>query len=334
MSDATLDYLRTINQPQSWATVQQALAPKPIGEITGEPLYEFFDTLSDDLTINPHSLSISVQPVASFIPWHRHDFAEIMVPLAGTFTIHLPDQTFTVNTDDLLLIGRQTPHHVEPIEKDAVTVNLALKDNAFSLNDLNFMRQSGEAASAVSNMLFTLLADSQYSNGRYTLFATQHEPKIRATIEDVITEYYQSDIQSEQIIRSDILALFSRLIRQTYHSNAHIGGSDVNQHDLLNLLLYIEINYREITLEAMAHHFGFHPNYLSAYLKKHTGYTFIKLVHLQRINTAASMLRYTNASVEQISARIGYENPSYFYKIFRQLMGLSPTGYRQKYEQK
>lgn len=41
MSDATLDYLRTINQPQSWATVQQALAPKPIGEIAGAPLYEF-----------------------------------------------------------------------------------------------------------------------------------------------------------------------------------------------------------------------------------------------------------------------------------------------------
>lgn len=330
MKTETLAHLRTLNHPQSWAQVQATLGTKarPISHINGQPVYEFFETLTDDLSVNPHSLSLSVQPVSSFIPWHLHDYAEIMIPLAGSFTIHLANEDLTVGEDDLLLIGRQTKHQVDPIAADAVVINIELKDSAFSLNDLSFMHTEAGRAGAISNILFTLLADPQYSAGRYSLFTTHHEPKIMATIDDIITEYYRSDIQSEQIIRSDILALFSRLIRQAYHGSAQVDENDPATNDLLSLLLYIEIHYRDVTLASMAHHFGFHPNYLSAYLKKHTGYTFIKLVHIQRINTAANLLRYTSGSVEQISARVGYENPSYFYKIFRAMLGCSPTDYR------
>ena len=80
----------------------------------------------------------------------------------------------------------------------------------------------------------------------------------------------------------------------------------------------------------MAEHFGFNPNYLSSYLKKNTGLSFIKLVHLQRVNVAAEYLQYTKASIEQISLKVGYENPSYFYKMFRKVLGVSPKEYRLK----
>lgn len=94
------------------------------------------------------------------------------------------------------------------------------------------------------------------------------------------------------------------------------------------MLLYIEEHYADITLEKMADYFGFNPNYLSSYLKKNTGMTFIKLVHLQRVNIAAEYLQYTKAPIEQISVKVGYENPSYFYKMFRKILGVSPKEYR------
>lgn len=326
-----LSRLRALNQPHDWESVQRTFNPRPVDHMNGQPVYEFFDTLTDTLAINPHSLTLSVQPVSSFIPYHLHDYAEIMVPLQGSFTIHLPNTTLTVAQDDLLLIGRQTIHQVEPISADAVVINIALKDNAFTLNDLSFMRQETGRAQTISNMLFALLADEQFSAGNYNLFETNHAPKISALIYDLIHEYYTNDIQSEQIMHSDILALFSRLIRQSYHSAIHLNANNGQQsNDLLALLLYIEANYRNVTLDEMAGHFGFHPNYLSAFLKKHTGYTFIKLVHIQRVNVAAEMLMYTNASIEQIAVRVGYENPSYFYKIFKKMIGSSPTDYRQQ----
>lgn len=97
---------------------------------------------------------------------------------------------------------------------------------------------------------------------------------------------------------------------------------------MLSLLLYIEKNYSDITLEHMAQHFGFNPNYLSDYLKNETGLSFIKLVQLQRVNVAAKYLTYTKVSIEKISTRVGYENASYFYKIFKHYFGISPAKYR------
>ncbi|MEB3363705.1 helix-turn-helix transcriptional regulator [Lactobacillus sp. R2/2] len=80
----------------------------------------------------------------------------------------------------------------------------------------------------------------------------------------------------------------------------------------------------------MANYFGFNPNYLSDFLKKHTGKTFIQLVHLQRVNVAAEYLSYTVAPIDRIANKVGYENPSYFYKIFKKYFGISPAEYRQK----
>ena len=80
----------------------------------------------------------------------------------------------------------------------------------------------------------------------------------------------------------------------------------------------------------MAKNFGFNPNYLSDYLKKQTGKTFIQLVHLQRVNVAAEFLTYTTAPIERIANQVGYENPSYFYKIFKKYFGISPAEYRNK----
>ena len=81
----------------------------------------------------------------------------------------------------------------------------------------------------------------------------------------------------------------------------------------------------------MAQYFGFNSSYLSSYLKKHTNFSFIKLVHLQRINVAAEYLTYTSAPIEQIALKVGYENPSYFYKVFQKNLKLSPNQYREKY---
>ncbi|MBA1394934.1 helix-turn-helix domain-containing protein, partial [Lactobacillus sp. XV13L] len=100
--------------------------------------------------------------------------------------------------------------------------------------------------------------------------------------------------------------------------------------NVLSFLLYIEKHYANISLKTMGKHFGFNPNYLSNYLKKQTGMSFIQLVHLQRINVAAEYLTYSKVPIEQISLKVGYENPSYFYKIFKQNLHISPTDYRKQ----
>ncbi|MDK7204180.1 AraC family transcriptional regulator, partial [Streptococcus sp. UMB1203] len=45
-------------------------------------------------------------------------------------------------------------------------------------------------------------------------------------------------------------------------------------------------------------------------------------------------LSQTNISISQVSCQVGYDNYSYFTKIFKQRTGLSPGDYRKTYQNK
>jgi len=335
MNISTLNILRANNSPRSFSSVIDKLEKSgaKINEsvtANGEPVYKFYDTYSDSLKLNTSSIAISAQPVESEIPYHYHNYVEIMVPLEGECTVIMKNKPIVLKQDDVLIIGNHSVHKVEPIKADAVVVNISLRDTAFSLNELNTLLQTNSQTN-ISGMLFSLLSDKNYGEGRYSFFKTNHNQKISDNIWGIIDEYYHYDSQSEQIIRLEIMVLFSRLIREVYNNvDVSWKSDDKKTANLLSLLLYIEKNYSDITLDKMAQHFGYNSNYLSSFLKKSTGLTFIKLVHLQRINIAAEYLTYTEAPIEKISFKVGYENPSYFYKIFKSVLSVSPDVYRKR----
>ena len=338
MENQVFKLLRTDNQPREWQDVLATVKKsgnliKKVGKIGLEPVYRFFDTYSDNLVLSSSSICISVQPTESFIPYHMHDYVEIMIPLVDSCTVVLEHSEVKVKQDNLIFIGNKTVHRVKPIGKNGIVVNIALRSSAFSLNELDYLSHR-ENGSNISNILFSLLSNEEYGEGRYSLFEINHDAKILTLIYDVILEYYHPDIQSNQLIRLEMLTIFTRLIRQAANAEIKVKDYHKQRNNLLSLLLYIEKNYNKITLQDMAKNFGFNPNYLSDYLKKHTGKTFIQLVHLQRVNVAAEYLTYTTAPIERISSRIGYENPSYFYKIFKLNFGISPAEYRKQNNKK
>lgn len=330
MNPEILEMLRQKSAPRDWEILNHRFNAEVIGYINREPVYKFFSTLSDSLEVNTRSISLAVQPCQSYIPYHQHDYAEMMIPLLGSCQVIVNEEKVLVNQENIIIVGKGISHRVEETDSGVIVVNIALRNTAFSLNDLNFMAHSGLNQS-ISNMLFSLLSGNRGLTPRYSLFEINHERKIVSLIYDIIEEYYAADVQVNQIIHFDLLSIFARLIRQAYkqHKRVKIATEKNGSNNLLELMLYIEKYYQNITLEDMATNFGFNPNYLSSYLKKNTGLTFIKLVHLQRINVAADYLANTSVSIEKISAKVGYENPSYFYKIFKKYLGSSPSEYRQ-----
>ncbi|UQS83396.1 AraC family transcriptional regulator [Bombilactobacillus thymidiniphilus] len=327
------ELLRKNNYPRDWQQIARAFTQQgnPLAQTVtniDEPVYNFFETYSDNLVLNLQPITISAQPVCSYIPYHMHNYIEVMIPLVGECSVYFEKQTLNLKSEDILLIGSKTAHKVKPIGKNDIVINIMLKQAAFSLSDLNFLQNNSGGAS-IFQLLLSLFASEKYSEERYVWFKINHQQKIVNNIYDIIDEYYHSDIQSQQILHFDILTLFSRLLRQSYYSKIYAPQSNHSQINLLALLLYIESHYKTITLDNLAQHFGFNPNYLSTYLKKETGHTFIQLVHLQRINVAAQLLLYTDASVETIATEVGYENPSYLYKIFKKIFGISPATYRK-----
>ena len=96
----------------------------------------------------------------------------------------------------------------------------------------------------------------------------------------------------------------------------------------LKVLHFIEENYREGELGKLAEELNCNMVWLSRVIKKLTGMTFTELIQIKRLNQAAYLLESTKISIADIGFFVGYENISYFHRLFKKYYGISPKQYR------
>ncbi len=94
---------------------------------------------------------------------------------------------------------------------------------------------------------------------------------------------------------------------------------------------YILENYRgNISLEEICDAVFLSPNYASKIFKDDEGMTIMDYVVKVKLEEAKRLLRIPGISVEDIAEKLGYSDPSYFTKVFRRKIGVTPTQYRKQ----
>ena len=93
---------------------------------------------------------------------------------------------------------------------------------------------------------------------------------------------------------------------------------------------YIQQNYaRSFSLEELSETIGVSRSYLSRIFKMDTGISLWDYLNRYRIQKAKELLLITNESITAIAADIGYEDTSYFSRVFHEIAGCSPRAFRQ-----
>ena len=97
---------------------------------------------------------------------------------------------------------------------------------------------------------------------------------------------------------------------------------------IISVLSYIETHYRDGELSQLAEQLHYDIYWLSKEIKKRTGKTYTELVQAKRLNQAAYLLTTTTQSVMEIALAVGYDNISYFHRIFQNRFCMTPRKYR------
>ncbi len=94
---------------------------------------------------------------------------------------------------------------------------------------------------------------------------------------------------------------------------------------------FVERNYaKSPTLEEAAEKASLSPKYLSRKFKQETQQNFSDYKIELKMDLAKKLLHETSLGVAQIAYKVGYENSESFVKMFKKILGLTPTEYRQK----
>lgn len=105
------------------------------------------------------------------------------------------------------------------------------------------------------------------------------------------------------------------------------GDSDEDLYG--EIVQYLSENLSEkITLNRLTKQFSINRNRLNEIFNKITSMTCMNYFVKMRIDLAKIMLAETQINISEISARVGYEDPNYFVKVFRKEVGTTPSQYR------
>lgn len=105
---------------------------------------------------------------------------------------------------------------------------------------------------------------------------------------------------------------------------------ELNQDVMNQIIKYLHEHYQDpLTLYDLADHFGFSYSYLSSYFNERSDLTFNECLSKIRIQKAAELLRGSKISISDIGFQVGFSDHSYFCKVFKKQIGVTPSGYRK-----
>ncbi len=156
-----------------------------------------------------------------------------------------------------------------------------------------------------------------------------------------ILNYYleQNNTKPSGSMQNIVSRLFRLEELKDYYMQFFLNMADMlrpksiyRQDDVIgNVKVYMQHNYQKnLTQDFIASLFYLNRSYLSTLFKQRTGMKFIDYLNDIRIEKAMELLRHSSRKMYQISKAVGYDNPKYFFRIFKKKIGCSPEQYRKE----
>lgn len=99
---------------------------------------------------------------------------------------------------------------------------------------------------------------------------------------------------------------------------------------ILKLLRNIEKNYsKDLNLKEISETYNINSIYLGQLFQKETGILFSDYLNNFRVNKAKNLLVETSLKAAEIGELVGYANKNYFYRKFKDIVGITPSEWRK-----
>lgn len=264
---------------------------------------------------------ITIRPHTRFIhfPEHTHDYVEMVYMCSGETTHIVGGKRIRLEQGNLLLLSQSATHEICRAEETDVAVNFIILPDFFAVS----LAVIGEEETPLRKFLVDCLCGQNTGPGFLHFDVSQVVP-IQNLVENLLWTLIQETPNKRKVSQMTMALLFLQLIGHT----DMLLTDDCEDAAVIQVLRYAETNYREGSFAEIAEQLHYNPSWLSREIKRRTGKTYTQIVQDRRLAQAAFLLRNTNRSVADISAAVGYENVSFFHRIFAAAYGKSPKHYR------
>ncbi|WHY02860.1 helix-turn-helix domain-containing protein [Neobacillus sp. DY30] len=254
-------------------------------------------------------------------PLHKHDYIEVNYVYNGELQQTVGGRQITFKKGELLLLNQHIEHEIKACETEDIIINFIIRPAFF---DFIFSYLSSE--NIVSDFLLSSLYNNT-QNGQFLYFKVSEVEEIQNLIGKMIHEIMYPTSFSESAIKLYMGLLMIELIKNSDKVERKEEAS-ITHYLVVESLKYIEEHYKEASLYELSEqlkqsHYG-----LSKTIKKATSRTFKDLLQERRLDKAKELLEGSDLPIALIVEQVGYDNISYFYRIFKEKYGRTPKEFR------
>ena len=252
-------------------------------------------------------------------PPHVHDYIEVVYMCSGEMTHIVNGNPVKLKAGELLFLSTDAIHEIKRAEMNDIAVNFMILPQFFD----KALDMLGEEETPLKRFIIGSLGSGSMG-ADYLHFKVADILPIQNLIENLIYTLV-SDTPSKRNIDRITMGL---LILQLINHSDRLSLEDESDSLLVEVFRFIEENYATGELGTLAAEMHFDIYWLSREIKRKTGKTYTELLQEKRLSQATFLLKNTKMNVSDISYAVGYENISYFHKIFSKTFGMSPKKYR------
>lgn len=266
---------------------------------------------------------IQVRPHTRFVhfPRHTHNYIEVIYMCAGS-THHIIDgENVILREGELLFLSQKAQQEIFPAMEDDIAVNFIILPEFFDYS----LQMIGEEKNLLRDFVIDCLKGENAETG-YMHFKVADVLPIQNLLENLIWTIWNKQPNKRSINQVTMGLLFLQLMN--HMERMEINTENQRRKLIIEVLRYIEENYRSGELKELAEILNYDVCWLSREIKRLTGKNYTQLVQEKRLSRAAYLLKNTAMSVMDIGLSVGYDNISYFHRIFQNYYGMTPRKYR------
>lgn len=249
------------------------------------------------------------------MPYHWHPEYEIIRILSGYFQLTVDGQLLTAEKDDVLFIQGGTLHGGVPA--DCIYECIVF--------DMRLLQSNNKICSKHIQQLIR-------HETAINLKIPVGPGPLRNIVNELFTSMDEMKLGFEFITQGALYIMIGMIFEMNLlHVNiAQPTASSLQIKRFKDILNYIEEYYTEqISLEDMARISGLSSRYFCRFFRKMTQSTPMEYLNFFRIECACEQLSETQISVTEVAFNCGFNDLSYFIKVFHKAKGLTPKKYKE-----
>lgn len=245
---------------------------------------------------------------------HYHQNLDLLYVLDGTVDVVIDDKVYELKKEDIILINSNKRHKFE---------------NSGNLLAIRFAIDYFLLSQTVGTTQMLFLCNSAVDKN------TAYD-RLRRQMQEIIRYYYMDGAKEKcrmQAMYYQMLhILISNFMVKTEETRI-IFDNNLQKERISEIQSYIQGHYQSpISLNDLAEKMYLSPAYLSKYIKKKFGMTFVDYLNNIRLFHAVDELIYSNKSLTHIAMDNGFSTSAAFNKSFKKVFNVSPGEYRRNSE--